>query len=292
MDSHHDPSPPPPSFKIYVKMMKTVTLDVNCSDTVDQIKSKFSAIEGIDKSTQEMFFSGMHLKNENMIAHYNIMTNSSVDLYVTDGIQIFVKIPSVGKTIKLNVKKSSTVSDVKAEIEQEEGICMNEQILMYAGRQLEDNHMISQCDLRNDQTLVLVCPTDTSDTLVGLPVCSQGLTGMQSGVGMVVTDSQTLQDQRVKTNDTLLLKENVQFFIKTWEGRTLIMVLKKSDSAKEITKRIEEKLRLKEDMYYLCHRGLVLYPWDTLQNHKVVNNSTIYIRLRNSVFMEPKAKKG
>ncbi|KAG8091950.1 hypothetical protein GUJ93_ZPchr0012g20231 [Zizania palustris] len=273
-------------------MMKTVTLDVNCSDTVDQIKSKFSAIEGIDKSTQEMFFSGMHLKNENTIAHYNIMTNSSVDLYVTDGIQIFVKIPSVGKTIKLNVKKSSTVSDVKAEIEQVEGICMNKQILMYAGRQLEDNHMITQCDFRNDQTLVLVCPTDTSDTLVGLPVCSQVLTGMQSGVGMVFPDSQTLQDQRVKNNDTVLLKENVQFFVKTWEGRTLIMVLKKSDSVKEITKRIEEKLLLKEDMYYLCHRGFVLYPWDTLQNHKVVNNSTIYIRLRNSVFMDPKAKKG
>ncbi|VAH16354.1 unnamed protein product [Triticum turgidum subsp. durum] len=89
------------------------------------------------------------------------MANSSVDLFVTDGMQITVKIPSVGKTINLNVRKSKKVADVKAEIEQKVGILMNNQILMYAGRQLEDNQLLSQCDLRNEQPLhVLVSPVD------------------------------------------------------------------------------------------------------------------------------------
>uniref|UniRef100_A0A0D9XKJ6 Ubiquitin-like domain-containing protein n=1 Tax=Leersia perrieri TaxID=77586 RepID=A0A0D9XKJ6_9ORYZ len=311
MDSHHEQQQRQ-RLKIHVKVMKTFTLNVNCTDTVDQIKSKLSVIEGIGGSKQEMFFDGMHLKNEDKLADYNIMPNSCVDLYVTDGVQIYVKIPSVGKTIKLNVRKSSTVADIKAEIEQREGIVMNEQILMYAGQQLEDNHMLSRCDLRNDQTLhVLVCPTNRLhvfinvrgekiicleakgwytvadvklmiETLEGLPACSQILTRMQSGLGVALTDGQMLQDQNVKNNDTLFLEQNVQFFVKTWKGKTLTMILKMSDTGKEIMDRLEEKLLIKEDMYYLCHRGRVLSPGDTLQNHKVENNSTVFVRFRNS----------
>uniref|UniRef100_A0A0E0M8Q1 Ubiquitin-like domain-containing protein n=1 Tax=Oryza punctata TaxID=4537 RepID=A0A0E0M8Q1_ORYPU len=324
MASHHEQ--PPKSLKIYVKMMKTFTLNVNCADTVDQIKSKLSAIEGIDKSKQEMFFAGMHLKNEDKLADYNIMTNSSVDLYVTDAIQISVKIPSVGKTTKLNMRKSNRIADVKAEIEQEEGIPMNEQILMYAGQQLEDNHLLSQCDLRNDQTFhVLVCPNDKLhvfinvrgektigleakrwytvadvklmiETLEGLPACSQILTRMQSGVCVALADSQMLQDQHVKNNDTLFLQKNVDqhvknndtlflqknvnIFVKTWEGKTLTMVLKMSDTGKEIMDRLEEKLRIRGSLYYLCHRGRVLSPEDTLQDHEVRSNSTISIHVK------------
>ena len=122
-------------------MMKTVSLDVEFTDTVDQLKAKIGAIEGIDKGQQELFFAGIHLKNDNMVTDYGIMDNSFVDLYVTDGIQISVKIPSVGKTIKLNVKKSHSVADIKADIEQKGGIPRNEQILMHTGRQLEDNMM-------------------------------------------------------------------------------------------------------------------------------------------------------
>jgi hypothetical protein len=35
-----------------------------------------------------LFFAGSHLEDHNRLADYNIMTNSYVDLYVTDGIQI------------------------------------------------------------------------------------------------------------------------------------------------------------------------------------------------------------
>uniref|UniRef100_A0A0E0M8Q0 Ubiquitin-like domain-containing protein n=1 Tax=Oryza punctata TaxID=4537 RepID=A0A0E0M8Q0_ORYPU len=254
------------------------------------------------------------------------MTNSSVDLYVTDGIQISVNIRPVGKTIKLNVRKSSTVADVKAEIAQKEGILMDDQILMYAGQQLEDNHLLSQCDLRNDQTFhVLVCPNDKLhvfinvrgektigleakrwytvadvklmiETLEGLPACSQILTRMQSGVCVALADSQMLQDQHVKNNDTLFLQKNVDqhvknndtlflqknvnIFVKTWEGKTLTMVLKMSDTGKEIMDRLEEKLRIRGSLYYLCHRGRVLSPEDTLQDHEVRSNSTISIHVK------------
>jgi ubiquitin C len=313
-------------------MLKTVALDVNCTDTVDQIKSKFSAMEGIDKSAQELFFAGIHLKNADKLADYNITANSSVDLHVTDGVQISVKIPSVGKTIMLNVKKSNRVADVKAEIEQKAGILKNNQILMYAGRQLEDNQMLSQCDLRNDQPLhVLVSPTDKLrvfvnvggertvslhvkswytvadfklmvETQEGLPACTHILTRTQSGVDVVLTDSKTLQDQSVKNNDILMLKQNnnlvlqqndnVQVFVRTWEGKTLTMSLKMSNTTEEVMDKIWDRLPIMQDMYYLCYRGRILSSGDTLQKHQVQSNSTIDIRLRNSARVEPKPKQG
>jgi len=43
-------------------MMKTVPLDVECTDTVDQVKAKIGAIEGIDKGQQELFFCWISLE--------------------------------------------------------------------------------------------------------------------------------------------------------------------------------------------------------------------------------------
>lgn len=320
MDPHQEQ--PAESYKIHVKMLKTVAIDVSCTDTVDHIKSKVSAIEGIDKCSQELFFSGIHLKNDDKLADYNIMTNSSVDLYVTDGMQISVKIPSVGKTINLNVKKSNRVADVKAEIEQKVGILMNNQILMYAGRQLEDNQLLSQCDLRNEQPLhVLVSPVDKLrifvnvrgertvsvnvkcwytvadvklmiETSEGLPASTHVLMCTQSGVEVVLAEGQTLQDQSVKNNDILVLQQKVQVFVKTWEGKSLTMSLVLSNTTEEVMKKIGDRLPMKAGMYYLCYRGHILSSGDTLEKHDVQNNSTIDIRLRNSRVVEPKPKNG
>ena len=301
------------SLQIYVKMMKTVPLDVKSTDTIDQIKSQISALEGIDSSQQALFFAGNQLEKDNRLADYNIMANSCVDLYVTDGMLISVSIPSVGKTIKLNLTKSQSVADVKAVIEQKGGIPLDEQILMYGCQKLEDNKLLSQCGLSNGHTLhVLVYPTDRLrisvdvdgertvnldvkiwytvadvklmiDTLEGLPASTQILMHTQpGGADTVLKDIETLQNQRIKNNDIVTLYLKVNFFIKTYEGRTLMMSMWTCDTAEEVMKVIEEKLEVNTGVYYLHYRGRVLSLGDTLRKHKIGNNSTVDVRLRNS----------
>lgn len=297
-------------------MIKTVRLDVECTDTVDQVKAKICAVEGIDKGQQELFFAGIQLPNDSMLTDYDIMANSFVDLYVTDGIQISVKIPSVGKTIKLNVKKSQSVADIKAEIEQKGGIPRNEQILMHTGRQLEDNMRLAQCGFGNGQTLhLLVCPTDMMrvfvvvgggktinlevkcwytvadvklmiETFEGLPACTQILASTESGGDVVaLKDSETLRSQNVKNNDVLTLHMGltVQFFIKTWEGKTLTMLMEMSDTTNDVMKIIEERLQIKTGIYYLRYRGRALSLGDTLLKSKIESDSTIGVRLIEEV---------
>jgi ubiquitin C len=285
----------PPFLQIYVKVTKTVALDVKCTDTVDQIKSKIGAIEGIDKSQQTLFFAGNHLENDSMLSSdYSILENSSVDLYVTDGMQISVNIPSVGKIIKLNVKKSNSVADVKAGIEEKGSIPLDEQMLMHAGRQLEDQQILSQCGLSNGQTLhVLVCPNNKLrisvnvngertvdldvrcwyavadvklmiENLEGLPAGKQILGRTQLGGVVVLENTVTLQNQHIRNNDTLVMYQNVQFFIRTWEGKTLTMSMRTCDPTYELMKKIEERLLIRQSVFFLQYQGRVL-SWDTVE---------------------------
>lgn len=302
-------------MQIYVKVMKTVALDVKCTDTVDQIKYKIGAMEGIDKSQQALFFAGNHLENEIMLSDYGILANTSVDLYVTDGMQISVSIPSIGKIIKLNVKKSQSVADVKAEIKEKGGIPL-EQMLMHAGRQLEDHQMLSQCGLSNGQTIhVLVCPNAklrisvdvygerTRDldvrswytvadvklmieNLEGLPAGKNILGRTQLGSVVALEDTETLQNPHVRNNDNLVLYQNVQFFIRTCEGKTLTMLMKTCDTTNEVMKKVEGRLHMKEGIFYLQYGGRVLHLGRTLCMYGVRNNSTIHMCLRNSQVVE------
>ncbi|GKD38432.1 polyubiqutin 1, partial [Tanacetum coccineum] len=264
---------------IFVKTStgKTITLEVECLDTIGNVKAMIQNKEGISPDEQVLIFNKMVPEDIDTLA----------DFYIKN------------------------ISDVKAKIQKKEGTPHDQQALIFDGIVLEDSGTISDFNINNKSTITLllkstglipifvktcttksillkVKPTDTIGHVKDKIQDTEGIPPEQQALifnKMVLEDSGILSDFHIKKESilTLMLKSwgLMKIYVMTLTKKKITFEVKPSDTIGYLKAKIKDTEGIPTDKQVLIFNEMALEDNSTLSDFHINKESTLTLVLKS-----------
>lgn len=219
---------------------------------------------------------------------------------------------SSGQQFTLDVVPDQSVRDLKEQIAIKEGTSPDQQLVVYAGRQLQDGRLLQNYGIRNGATLQLVytsgprmhlfVKTLTGHTYILYPMSNQTVREAKEDLGKrenIPTSNQRLVFEGRQLDDDTTLQQcglpqqctvhmiqappkthALTILVRTLMGKTITLQITSGDSVAQVKQRIHDQEGYPVDQIALVFGGKELDDQETVTHYRIQQDSTLLVSFK------------
>ena len=290
---------PPLEIFVQVTSQEIITLEVDSSDTIGNLKEKIKDKKGFSAEEQHLFFQRKKLKDNRTVCDYNIQNKSTLNLLLQVPAEQMYRLDVTILTedrrqVTLAVNASDSISELKRKIQDMTGVLRHKQSLSFAGIELENACTISAYDIRNKSVINLVV---TIKVYLVTPLSQERMTLVlkpKDTIGIVkdkihaktkisphqqvlkfndkqLDDVHSLNYYGIENKSSLFLCVSVEILVRMTTGRDMMLSLFKSNTIKDVKERIQLREDISCDMQRLYFLNELLRDNYTLNYYNITS---------------------
>ena len=284
--------------------MNPVRLQIESGEVIYSLKDQLENILGIPGDGQCLIYAGDILEDEKTFKDYNITNNAQLSIRHT---KVFVKTPE-GELLTIDCSLKHPILSVKNKIKKQNGHPLDEQILRYDDKVLEDEKTFLYYNIPNDSVLSLTyriqlvvqknngkeirlfsAPHDTIENLKsmieqqeGIPVDRQRLYYDKFEIHI----GKTLSDYKITKSSTIQLRLRIQIFLKTSTDKTIELEVVEGTTISYVKTQLHNRERVHPCQQFLDFNGIRLDD-DTksLSDYNIQDKDTINLFISKASFV-------